>query len=448
MAWGVGKLGVPLGGWHAVRAHAIADPKPASAKWLDVLRSPRKLFVEHVTRPPLLNMHFRLHFESAIEDELVAELEKGAAYASASLRRFRVTPDRRAADIDCEGGSEVEVAAKVRKYVGAMLATFRSLGEPVELDRSERFDNGAIVADTFAQLDRRRWVLPLGRGQVGFAGGALALKRFVDEAVRDVARARFAAEEADYPVLLDPEVLARCGYFSSFPQSVCLVSHLAEDFDGIEAFRAANTGSSSLRVPDPGALTYSDAALRPAVCLPVYRSHEGTTLPARGLTITTVGKAFRYESSNLEGIHRLWDFSMREIVFAGSTEFVQERRERVIELIASLMKDWDLASRLVSASDPFFATVRGTKALWQRTRGAKYELLVDVGIAAGPVAVGSINMADTLFGHAFGIRAHGGEIASTACVGFGLERLVLALFSQHGFEPRRWPRAMREAVFG
>ena len=57
-------------------------------------------------------------------------------------------------------------------------------------------------------------------------------------------------------------------------------------------------------------------------------------------------------------------------------------------------------------------------------------------------------MAGTLFGHAFGIRTHEGEIATTACVGFGLERLVLALFSQHGFEPRRWPRAMREVVFG
>ena len=43
------------------------------------------------------------------------------------------------------------------------------------------------------------------------------------------------------------------------------------------------------------------------------------------------------------------------------------------------------------------------------------------------MAVGSINMAGTLFGQAFGIRAHAGEIASTACVGFGLERLVLAL---------------------
>lgn len=393
-------------------------------------------------------MHFQLPFENAIPGELAAELEKGAVYASTSLRRFRVTSDGSAADIECLDGTQADVAAKVRKYVNTMVATFRSLGDPVEIARSVRLDDGPMVPDAFAELERRRWARPLGRGQVGFAGGAFALRRFVDEAVREVALTRFASQEEDYPALIDPDVLARCGYFSSFPQSVCLVSHLAEDFDAIEAFRAANTESASCCVPDPAALTWSDAALRPAVCLPVYRALEGTTLPEGGLTVTTVGKAFRYESSNLGGIHRLWDFSMREIIFAGSAEVVQAQRARVVDAVGFLMKEWDLASRLASASDPFFATVRGTKALWQRARGLKFEMLVDVGVETGSLAVGSINMADTLFGQAFGIRTHEGEIATTACVGFGLERLVLALFSQHGFEPRRWPHAMREVVFG
>jgi hypothetical protein len=110
------------------------------------------------------------------------------------------------------------------------------------------------------------------------------------------------------------------------------------------------------------------------------------------------------------------------------------------------MSAWDLGFRLVSASDPFFATVRGTKALWQRSRSLKHEMVVDVG--SGSVAAGSINVAGNLFGGAFRIRTAAGEVATTACVGFGLERLVLALFSQHGFEPARWPRPMREVVFG
>jgi hypothetical protein len=137
---------------------------------------------------------------------------------------------------------------------------------------------------------------------------------------------------------------------------------------------------------------------------------------------------------------------MREIVLAGSAAFVEEQRARLIDAVTALMRRWDLAFRLVSASDPFFATVRGTKALWQRARGLKHEMVVDVG--TGPIAAGSINVAGTLFGDAFRISTHDGQVATTACVGFGLERLVLALFSQHGFEPGRWPVAMREVVFG
>jgi seryl-tRNA synthetase len=391
-------------------------------------------------------MQVRLTFDQLIDQELVAELEKGAVYASSRLERFRVTADRGAVEIECAEDAREEVVAKVRRYVDAIVRTFRSLGEPEELARNGRRDELPIAEGAFAELTRRRWVRPLGRGQVGFAGGAFALKRRLDDAVRDLARASFGAEEEDYPALIDPDVLARAGYYSSFPQSVCLVSHLVEDFDAIEAFRVANTESESLQVPDPRALNHAHAALRPAVCLPVYRALEGTSLPAEGLVVTTTGKAFRYESGNMEGLRRLWDFSMREIVFAGSASFVAEQRARVIEATTALMQEWDLAFRLVSASDPFFATVRGTKALWQRVRSLKHEMLVDVG--AGPIAVGSINMAGTLFGDAFHISTHDGEIATTACVGFGLERLVLALFSQHGFEPARWPRTLREVVFG
>lgn len=391
-------------------------------------------------------MQVRLTFQQVIHEELVAELEKGAVYTSSRLERFRITPDRRGADIECAEEARDEVVAKVQRYVDAVVATFRSFGEPEELARTARRDELPIASDAFAELTRRRWIRPLGRGQVGFAGGAFALKRLLDDTVRDLARASFGAQDEDYPALIDPDVLARAGYLGSFPQSVCLVSHLTEDFDAIEAFRAANTECGSLHVPDPGALEHSHAALRPAVCLPVYRALEGTSLPAEGLVVTTAGKAFRYESGNMEGLSRLWDFSMREIVFAGSATFVEEQRARVIDAVTALMRRWDLSFRLVSASDPFFATVRGTKALWQRSRGLKHEMVVDVG--TGAIAAGSVNVAGTLFGNAFRISTHDGELATTACVGFGLERLVLALFSQHGFEPARWPSTMREVVFG
>src|SRR5262249_50447394 len=133
--------------------------------------------------------------------------------------------------------------------VSSMVRTFRSVGEPEELVKTARRDDGPLIADAFAELVARRWARSIGRGQVSLSGGAAALKRYLDDAVRELARSRFGAIEEDHPALLDADVLARAGYLTSFPHSVSFVSHLTEDFDAIEAFRAANTETSSLRVP-------------------------------------------------------------------------------------------------------------------------------------------------------------------------------------------------------
>jgi seryl-tRNA synthetase len=40
----------------------------------------------------------------------------------------------------------------------------------------------------------------------------------------------------------------------------------------------------------------------------------------------------------------------------------------------------------------------------------------------------------------FQISGAGGAQAHSACAAFGLDRIVLALFAQHGLEPSRWPQ--------
>jgi seryl-tRNA synthetase len=380
------------------------------------------------------HMRFRLSLDQEIAPELVADLEKAAAYATTQLHDLRVTADRRAADVVCEEGAESEVRAKVGGLVRSLVRSFRTLGEPEELARIARRDEGPI-ADAHGELERRRWAIPLGRGHVSLAGGAARLKRHLDEALRVLAITRFASEEQDHPDLIEPEVLARCGYFGSFPHSVSFVSHLTEDFDAIEAFRTSNRST-----PDASALTSSDAVLRPAICLPVYRALEGASVQGTRV-ITTTGKAFRYESRNMEGLSRLWDFSMREIVFIGASL----ERTRMLDAVTEFVTELDLEAHIAAATDPFFPTVRATKALFQRARGLKYEVLVDIGTKT--IAAGSINFSGHLFGEAFGINTANGP-AATACIGFGLERLVLALFSQHGFDAQRWPSGLRELVFG
>jgi len=38
-------------------------------------------------------------------------------------------------------------------------------------------------------------------------------------------------------------------------------------------------------------------------------------------------------------------------------------------------------------------------------------------------------------------------VASTACLGFGLERVTLALIKTHGFDPLGWPADVRALLW-
>ena len=45
------------------------------------------------------------------------------------------------------------------------------------------------------------------------------------------------------------------------------------------------------------------------------------------------------------------------------------------------------------------------------------------------------------------IKTQDGAVANTACLGFGMERVCMALFKHHGFDPKKWPAAVREKLW-
>ena len=155
------------------------------------------------------------------------------------------------------------------------------------------------------------------------------------------------------------------------------------------------------------------------------------------------------------GLDRLWEFNVRELVLVGSEDHVADCRRRALPVVGELAQIFDLECRIETASDPFFATVSAARTFWQRAQEVKNEIILT--IEPGPdgarreLACGSINLHGKFFGDRFDIGASDGAtegIAATACVGLGIERWVLAAFSQHGFEPRRWPAAVRREIFG
>jgi seryl-tRNA synthetase len=85
-------------------------------------------------------------------------------------------------------------------------------------------------------------------------------------------------------------------------------------------------------------------------------------------------------------------------------------------------------------------------AATQREQELKFEMVVPVASEEIPTAVASCNYHLDHFGHSFDIRTADGAVAHSACVGFGLERVTLALFKKHGFAPAQWPSDVRRIL--
>ena len=99
------------------------------------------------------------------------------------------------------------------------------------------------------------------------------------------------------------------------------------------------------------------------------------------------------------------------------------------------------------ANDPFFGRAGSMLAASQRESALKFELLATVSSKEQPTAIVSCNCHLDHLTVPFEITSAGGGVAHTACVGFGLERIVLALFAAHGLDTDQWPRDVRKRLW-
>jgi len=394
-------------------------------------------------------MFLDVKITKTITPDLAADIVKQGAYISPDIVSVKIEENA----LRCEVRSGADTATlqdKVERFLDLMVKLYRRMPQKV-LHTQSRVDEAPLETGVYGKLIEKGWVKELGRGQVALAGPALKALWAINADCRNLGREAFGATDEVYPTLIPSSTLARCGYFSSFPQNVSMVTHLVEDIDTIETFRRANPEGTGLTVPDHRALTTPETCLSPAVCYHCYRGLEGMTLSDGPRVTTAVGKCFRYESTNINGLDRLWDFTMREVIFVGTFDEVSSRRERGIELVKAQLEKWDLEAQIETANDPFFSATYTTKRFHQVWSDLKFEVRVAVEPDQnGPrtLACGSFNLHEDFFGRAFEITASDGQYAFTGCLAWGLERWVLALFTQHGLTPARWPEALRATVWG
>jgi len=184
--------------------------------------------------------------------------------------------------------------------------------------------------------------------------------------------------------------------------------------------------------------------LTPAVCHPLYGLLSGT-IPQQGLWFDVLGDSFRREPS-LDPM-RLQAFHMHEFVHVGTPESAKAHRDGRVPAMRSMLEGLGLEIDVVSANDPFFGRVGRILARNQVEASLKYEFVTPVyGDAGDPTAIGSANLHEDHFGASFAISTADGEVAHSACVAYGLERVTIALFAAHGTDPGSWPVGVRRAL--
>jgi seryl-tRNA synthetase len=248
------------------------------------------------------------------------------------------------------------------------------------------------------------------------------------------------AQAITFPPIVSRALIERVGYMDNFPN----LSGSIHSFFGDDA--AAQRLSASIHAGDrwEDLLEPTDVMLTPAACYPVYPMFSGL-LPEGGRLVTVMNWIYRHEPSPEPT--RLQSFRMREFIRAGSNEQVVEWRNAWLDRGLGLLSSLGLPVKGDVAADPFFGRGGRMMAASQRDQRLKFEILVPVISEEAPTAICSFNWHQDHFSSVFGIRRTDGEAASTACLGFGLERVTLALIRHHGFEPAKWPAEVRRQLW-
>lgn len=396
---------------------------------------------------PAAAARHRIPLDPPVPEALAGALSTRLFFVSEAIVDFtllRAGGRVEAVELAVAGGVDPgELARKVRFVTTNDVLTQRELGSKVVWTAPVRRE----PRDVFDELVRRGIVTEAGEGQVAVGEPVLSLMDHLDARIRALVTGQLGARDVRYPTLIPTAAMTRAGYPRSFPQLMMFVTRLHGDVDTYRRFvdrLAAGDDIERLLRADCRSFDY---CLPPTMCFHTYHQLAGRPLPAASLVVTSRGKSFRFESRYRRSMERLWDFTIREIVFLGRRDFVLAGRGRLMELAFALAEELGLGGRCEVANDPFFVDGDTAGRTWsQRLLELKYELRLPIGPEAD-IAVGSFNFHERFFGESFAIASPGGEgLVHTSCTGFGLERFAYAFLCQHGLDPSGWPDAVRDAV--
>lgn len=256
---------------------------------------------------------------------------------------------------------------------------------------------------------------------------------------------RYAAAQRDviaprrwFPPVMSRAELVLTDYLRSFPDLVgSLDVFTGSDSEHRALLAALDAGEDWTR-----SLSAAEVVMSSSACHSLYDTLP-REVPAGGLLVECCGFVFRHEPS-LDPA-RMLSFRQYEFVRVGTPAEALAHRDLWTQKGHGSLRDLGLPVRLEVANDPFFGRVGRMLAANQLEAALKFEIVVDL-TEARETAIASTNYHEDHFGAPFGLTTPDGGVAHSACIGYGLERITLALFAVHGLRVDDWPTGVRTAL--
>ena len=237
------------------------------------------------------------------------------------------------------------------------------------------------------------------------------------------------AEVYTFPPVINRQVLEKVHYLDSFPHLCGAVySFFGKEPQAKELSRRIHDGEKW-----DDLLGLTDVVLNPAACYPVYPTMTGTVPRRAAGDHAELGT--RQQPSPEPT--RMQSFRVREFVRIGTPAEVLEWRDMWLQRQLTLLRSPGLPAGSEVVSDPFFGRSGKMLAVSQKEQRLKFEVVIPVISAENPTAVCSFNFHQEHFGSTFGIRTSDDQVANSACLGFGLERIAQAALQDARLRPWR-----------
>lgn len=294
--------------------------------------------------------------------------------------------------------------------------------------------------------DFRRSLLGAGvliaTGVDGIYGRSATYESIVEavDALAVASGADLGATNVRFPPVMPWATFEKNGYLESFPDQMGSVhTFRGDERDHAELLR--RTEAHEDRGP---LLETTDIVLCPAACHALYPTQTGV-LPEGGKRFEIYGYCFRHEPST--DPFRMQSFRMHEFVYLGTPDGARAHRDEWIDRGLAVLTGLGLEVESVVANDPFFGRPGRMLAANQRTEELKYELVAPVFATRRPTAISSSNCHVDHFSRPFDITTPDGELAHSACFGFGVDRIALTLLDRYGTDPGAWPGGVRSVLW-